>query len=263
MWRGPRGGTVLDGDWFCSAECLDAVVRARLGRSLREPVSAPAQAPSRLGAILAHQRAITVDQLHGGLAAQKRTGLRLGAQLRALGYVTDADVLRALAFQAGIAYLTTPPFSQVAQIACGIPPEAAGALGLVPFEADEKTGRLKVACVAPLPRRALAALRDLTGWVPEAFFVADDAWASLQGAYAAAARREPAAAPATIVRTMAAAAERVVRAARQARTASLFAGQWEPYVWVRVEGPDSIEDVLLPTPDRTEGGLCLAVPTSH
>ena len=60
----------------------------------------------QLGEILVHERLTTPDVVERGLARSRTTGERLGEALVALGAIKDDDVLRALAVQQGLAYLT-------------------------------------------------------------------------------------------------------------------------------------------------------------
>ncbi len=71
--------------------------------------------PPRLGQILVRARVITDDLLEEALALATRDRRRLGEALVALGAATDEDVLRAVAAQQGLPYLSaeelpsTPP----------------------------------------------------------------------------------------------------------------------------------------------------------
>jgi len=60
----------------------------------------------RLGEILVHERLTTPDVVERALARSRTTGERVGEALVALGAIKDDDVLRALAVQQGLAYLT-------------------------------------------------------------------------------------------------------------------------------------------------------------
>src|SRR5207249_4115824 len=111
-----------------------------------------------------------------GLDAQRFSGRRLGDELQQMGVVTAQDVLRALSVQANTRYLTTIDPVIVRPGHGALSRDMVRALGLVPFEVDDQTRILKVAYMAPLPRVALAALRELTGWTPEPYLVADDVW---------------------------------------------------------------------------------------
>ena len=60
----------------------------------------------RLGEILIHERLTTPEVVDRALLRSRTTGERVGEALVALGAIKDDDVLRALAVQQGLAYLT-------------------------------------------------------------------------------------------------------------------------------------------------------------
>jgi general secretion pathway protein E len=60
----------------------------------------------RLGEILVHERLTTPEVVDRALMRSRATGERVGEALVALGAIKDDDVLRALAVQQGLAYLT-------------------------------------------------------------------------------------------------------------------------------------------------------------
>src|SRR5690349_17357974 len=164
-WRpafGVWGGVRLNGTWFCSRSCATAAVRRGLESPPVVGESAGSLPPLRIGALLRHQGAITQAQLDAALASQRKSGLRLGAELQRLGFVSSATLVRALAAQAGVSYLTAVDPARVRRAPGGLSADMVRALGLLPFEAQER--RLHVICTAPVPRPALRALARLTGW---------------------------------------------------------------------------------------------------
>src|SRR5262245_39859509 len=99
-------GLRVDEEWFCSSACV-ALVAAGRRRVAKPRPSGPIPLPApRLGTLLVHQGAITPAQLDAALAAQKLSGRKLGAELVRLGITDQVAVLRALAAQAGVSYLT-------------------------------------------------------------------------------------------------------------------------------------------------------------
>jgi MSHA biogenesis protein MshE len=60
----------------------------------------------RLGEILVHERVTTPDVVDKALARARTTGERVGEALVAMGAVKDDEVLRALAQQQHLPYLT-------------------------------------------------------------------------------------------------------------------------------------------------------------
>ena len=80
-----RKGVWFEEAWYCSMTCIEQEARGRL-EAASEPLIAPGriQKASRLGALLLHQRSISVATLEEALRLQRESGLRLGAQLRAV-----------------------------------------------------------------------------------------------------------------------------------------------------------------------------------
>jgi hypothetical protein len=177
-------GVYYHGDWYCGARCLDAAAREHLGpRSAGRPPFAQGPSPLRLGVLLAHQVGLGQDVLREALCEQARTGLRLGAQLVRMGAASDHEVLRALAAQAGVAHLTNADLARLRPASRCLSPDAVRALGLVPLALDTTTDFIRVACSAPLPRLALAAMRELTGQGIEPYLVSDEQFTPLLETY--------------------------------------------------------------------------------
>jgi len=179
-------GFRLNGSWYCSRECLDSAARITLG-ALAAPASASAPAaaglpPLRLGVLLRHQRVISAEQLHAALDEQRFSGLKLGAQLRALGMASGESVLKALAVQNGVSYLSSLDIGRVRGV-CPLPSDTVRALGLVPFDFDPFERRVLVAVTAPLSRAAVRALSTLTQWHVEPFLVDDSVWSVAMASY--------------------------------------------------------------------------------
>jgi hypothetical protein len=193
-------GLCFEGAWYCCVRCLDEAVRRRAGTSWqgRDQASRPTgaapgrglvaqaasfAAPLRLGAILANQVGLSPAVLAEALAGQACTGLRLGAQLVSMGAVTDHEITRALAAQAGVPSLPSLDASHLEHEAALLSRDTARALGLVPFGTDAANGAIRVACCAPLPRLALAIMADLTDRRIEAYIVSDEQFAAVMDAY--------------------------------------------------------------------------------
>jgi hypothetical protein len=247
-WRptvGFAGGMLasirFNGSWYCSRACVESAARDGLDAPAALAGLAAALPPPRIGVLLRYQGLINDAQLGASLDEQRRTGLKLGAQMCALGFVGGDVVLRALAEQAGASYLTSFDLRRVQGIST-LPARTVRALGVVPFEVDEGLGRAHVICAAPMPRTALRALAKLTGWTPEPFFVRDDVLAAALEAY------RPAEAPGHDVQTvpsLAAAAQRVADAAAKGREVTMRHATCDDHVWVRVEGKDRVSDVIV------------------
>ncbi|MCC7416275.1 MAG: hypothetical protein IT176_03970 [Acidobacteria bacterium] len=251
-------GIQIDGRWFCSQECVERMARQLLAGARPLRLGVPAVAPPRLGVLLLHERAITAGQLTRAIASQPGTGLRLGAQLCADGACDEVTVLRALAAQAGARFVASIAPSAVADAPGGLPREAVRALGVVPFTLPEVTGRIRVACAAPIPRAALAALRRLTGWTLAVYLVSDTTFAALRDAYGSATDRPP---RVELVRTstVADAATRIAAAAAGSRRMTMADAHWAPYTWVRVTAEGIVRDVLLENAEES----CQAASTLH
>jgi hypothetical protein len=194
-----------------------------------------------VGALLRHQGALTAAQLESAVTAQRESGLKLGAQLKALGHLPADALVKALAAQAGVSYLTAVDLSRVRHAPGGLSADMVRALGLLPFEADDARRRLHVLCTAPLPRAALRALTRLTGWTPEPYLVDDQVWQQAVEAYV------PAGGPGTaeVVRDLEVATAHVVRAAASSREATVRYAGGGGFVWARVESAARTQDVLV------------------
>ncbi|MDE3130173.1 MAG: hypothetical protein KGL16_03395, partial [Acidobacteriota bacterium] len=183
--RTGRAGLRLDGAWYCSSACLRDALRLRFRRDpsqARRTVSP--LSPIKLGVLLlVSQSTLTPTLLSQALEEQKRTGLKIGAQLERMGLVTPSEVLRALAAQAGVSYLTSVDPEPLTHAPGNLSRSAVQALGLVPIEIIDSQKLIKVACMAPLPRVALGALRELTGWIVQPYLVSDQLWPSLLASY--------------------------------------------------------------------------------
>jgi hypothetical protein len=221
--------------------------------------SVPSLPPLRLGVLLRHLGALTEEQLTQALSVQRASGRRLGHELRRLALVSAEPVLRALAAQGGISYLTAFDAAHLPPGPSWLPVDTVRALGLVPFELNEGQRRLKVICMAPVPRAALRALTKLTGWLPEAYLVEDDVWQTAMQAYRSE-REDGTQAPSARVTDLAAAAARVADAALADRTITMRHASYDDCTWVRVEGPRHSSDVWV---TGRQEAPCLAEHTAH
>jgi hypothetical protein len=219
--------------------------------------SAAAFPPLRLGALLRHHNGISALQLERALEAQRHTGLRLGAQLQALGFASAEVVLRALAEQAHADYLTHVDWTWLQRAPGGLPIDTVRALGLVPFEADEQRRRLYVMCPAPVSKTSLSALVALTNWTPQPYMVDDATWARALDEYRPA--RTRVSLLSRLVSDVRSACAQVADAAVESGPVTMRHAALPTYTWVRVEAPAHVRDVLV---SATEG-LCLAASTAQ
>ena len=270
----PGHGLAFDEGWYCSQRCLEAETRVRL-----EHAPAPGgpqargQNVSRLGALLVHRKLISAAVLEQALVQQRASGRRLGAELVAMGALQPGDLLRTLATQDRAGYLMAVDPARVRTAPGGLSRDVVEALGVVPIESDEERGRLVVACPAPLPRPALAVLRALVVSTVEALLVGDDVHAALLAAYGTAPAR---AARVTRVVTLRDATAHIALALKSGSARRVQPVRCEPWVWVRLDGGSSPEEIILPSravrvPDRAahghvvtkEGASWQAAPTAH
>jgi Type II secretion system (T2SS), protein E, N-terminal domain len=243
-----RRGVWFEEVWYCSRGCLEAVTRERLidATTTSWATTGLRARTMRLGALLLHQRSITSDTLKAALAEQETTGLKLGEQLLIMEAVPVNDLVRALAAQAGVGYVTDIDPMAVRTGPGGFSRDAVRALGMVPFEAIEHEGerRLKVACSAPLPRLALAALRELTTWKVDPLIVRDDLLQELLDAYGTV-ESERIPVLAIHPRTVLEATAHIATAVETGRAVRVQQARCDPFVWVRLEGEQANEDLLL------------------
>ena len=234
----------MNGEWFCSESCAgrhadDGVDRA----AARDDVRTRALPRLKLGLVLVHHGAITPVQLRAALASQRETGRRLGEELVSLGWADAAAVVKALATQAGVPCL--PALEPAAVRYCPeLGAQAVRALGLVPFGVDVEGQRVKVACAAPVPRLAVGAFRELTGWTADVFLVPDHVMPSLVDAYAALA---PVERERDAIVSRAAAGRRIAAVAATIPGAVVSQAACDPWLWVRVSGDAAARDLFIPT----------------
>lgn len=112
-----------------------------------------------LGDILVQAGLIGPDQLAKALEVQKVSSLRLGEVLVALGYLTEADVARAVAGQLGISFVPDHLLQVDLLYARLLPPQVARKTNALPLR--EEFGQLFVAMADPLDVFSLDEIRHL------------------------------------------------------------------------------------------------------
>jgi hypothetical protein len=243
------GALQFNGLWYCSRACVEQAARAGLNQDRTRAHVSNGLPPLRVGVLLRHAGVITQEQLETALEAAKETGLKIGAQLERLGYSTSDDVLRALAAQAGVSYLSTFDFTRVERAPVSMPASMVRALGLVPFEADDVLRKLSVVCAAPVPKAAMRALIRLTGWTPEIYLVADRVFQQALDAYKPA-QKDATSHQAVTVETMSAAAALIAEVAANERAVTMRHADCDAYRWVRVQAPQRVSDLLVTQEER-------------
>jgi hypothetical protein len=247
-------GARVDDRWYCSRECVEQLARERLAVGAERAAGLPRVPPLRLGTLLAARGVCDTASLSRALDAQRESGLRLGEQLRVMGAVDRDAVLTALAAQFGVRCLPGFDPASVRHAPGALAPGAVAALHVAPIS-EPVEGRVRVACPAPIPRRALAALRRLTDWTLEVYLVTDEDWAAILEHYGADARQPAPHASFTCTSDLAAAAASVATAVTRARVATLVEARWDNYAWFRVQGPGVLEDICVAFPDRHDSSI--------
>ncbi|HYE88322.1 MAG TPA: hypothetical protein VEA16_18295, partial [Vicinamibacterales bacterium] len=109
---------------------------------------------------------------------------------------------------------------------------------------------------------AMAALRELTGWKVEPYLVCDELLDTMATEYGR--QPEVASAPAaqTAPRDVADVAAHVAGIAKVSKSVWVSQARCDPYLWVRLQGPANVEDLLVPVEDEEEEP-CLALPMSR
>ena len=243
-----RLGMFIDRQWFCSTGCVEQAVKHRIsGLPPVEPAYVQGWRAMKLGSLLMQQAGLTREVVEAAAAAQERLGVPIGRTLRELGLVTTEDVLRALATQAGVRYLTTVNPRIVAHSPGGLPRDVVKALGVVPIAADPRRREMQVACVAPVPGLAVRALTKLTDWAVEPLLVADETLPHLVELYATA--RSPRTAVFGAVCDPLSGPARVAEFARRRRRVRMAHERCDPYIWVRLDADGATADVLMAMPE--------------
>jgi len=122
----------------------------------------------RLGEILLERGYASVGELHTALEASHRHRGRLGTQLLRLGFVTEKQLLEALAEQTGCPPLPREVLRATpVEVRRLLSPEDARRLHAVPFAIHHQL--LQVAMNNPRDRGAIEEIQNLTGMVVEAY----------------------------------------------------------------------------------------------
>jgi hypothetical protein len=252
-------GLKVDGAWFCSDRCVEADATRRLEDVRTREVSR--QTPSlRLGTVLLQQNGVTARHLTDALRVQRQSGLKLGDQLQKLGYSSREAVLRALAAQSGVRYLSTIDQSSVRSTPGHLSSDEVRALGIVPF--SENGDRLQVACTAPVPYAALDAVTTLIGRTVEPYLVSDEDFERLQSAYV---EGSDGSVTTTTVKDIKAGASQIAGLVAEAGDVTMKEANLDAYTWVRIAANGRISTLLVPPyPQQLEEhDAWLAATTRH
>jgi len=238
-------GLSVDGAWFCSAVCVEFAAQQRLRGIRRHGLPAPAVPALRLGVLLLHQGAVTPADLSQALGSQRLSGRPLGAELLSMGVADPLSILRALAAQAGVNYLASVDATCVRNAPGGLSNDEVRALGVVPIQFHQSTDRLVVACRAPLPRAALFALRQLTGWTIEPLLVTDADVRTLTESYGTGAPASARRAGFVNVHNVGDAAAHIAALAATARTITLIEAHSDSATFVRVKSLGGVDTLFM------------------
>jgi hypothetical protein len=247
-----RVGMYIDHLWYCSTRCVEQTVRERI-KDLPpvEPAYNQGWRAMKLGSLLMQQVGLSREIVESAVAEQGRLGAPIGRTLRDLGLVTNEDVLKALATQAGVRYLATINPQVVAHRPGELPRDVVRALGIVPVAADAKRREMQVACAAPVPGLAVRALTRLTKWAVEPLLVTDEAMPKLVELYDTSRGRHPLLDGEVCDRMSG--PRRVAQIAKRRRSVQIGHERCDPYIWVRVASDGTAADVLMPMPEFERG----------
>jgi len=241
-------GVTVDSRWFCSYLCVERMAQCLLSDATLSDSAPSTSVPRRrIGALLRHHGLVSDEQLCQALEQQQTSGLRLGAQVRALFGVDAGLILKALAAQTASRYVTSIAPAMVHLGPGGLPREAIGALGLIPFSRPDGQGVVRVASRAPMRWDAVSALRRLAGWNPEPYLVQDEVWDELFSQYGAGLASGDSASPAqhaVVLSDSKQAATHIATHITAAKHARITEAHWETHSWVRIHRTDSVQDVL-------------------
>ncbi len=118
--------------------------------------------PRPLGEILVQERVTTAEAVEQALARGQATGERLGEALVAMGAVTSEDVLRALAKQQNLAFLSREELPSALPLVKNLSPKYLRQYTVCPVSVEN--GLLTVATADPLNPVIVDDLRQFTGF---------------------------------------------------------------------------------------------------
>ncbi|MFO0873721.1 MAG: ATPase, T2SS/T4P/T4SS family [Phycisphaerales bacterium] len=128
----------------------------------------------RLGRVLTKLGKCSREQVHEALGLQRTRKEPIGKLLIGLGYVTEADVMEALAGQAGMAMVQLKDRPIADATIQALPPETATTYQVVPIEFDPKSRSLTIAMKSPDNFRAVDDLKLLMGFKVSAVVAPSD-----------------------------------------------------------------------------------------
>ena len=122
----------------------------------------------RLGRVLTKLKKVTREQVHEALQLQKTRKEPIGNLLVSLGYINEADVMEALAGQAGMRMVSIDEETIPDEAIDALPAETANTYQVVPLAYDAGSRSITIAMKSPDNFRAVDDLRLLMGFKVEA-----------------------------------------------------------------------------------------------
>ncbi len=121
--------------------------------------------PPPIGKLLKENKLITEEHIQFALVEQKATGERMGECLMRLGLVTDSQLAKVLASQAGIPFIDLSAFMPDTEILAMIPANMARQKQVLPLW--QKDGKLHIAVPDPYDHSPAEAVFRFTGVTPK------------------------------------------------------------------------------------------------
>ena len=110
----------------------------------------------RLGEMLVRQGVIADGQLQSALARHQQEGQRLGAVLKAMGLVSDEEILETVSAQVGVPYLSlSDPAVALTRVTDALPVKFLQAHKIFPWKYDGRTGSCRAKCAVCTRRPAV------------------------------------------------------------------------------------------------------------
>lgn len=171
FWR-RRRGTCIRGHWFCSDRCIELEIEHAVKQILsKQHFLTRASHRMPLGLLMLSRGYLNKDQLQTALLKQRHEPSdKIGQCLQRLGYVTERQVVAALALQWGTPVLAFP--EEIAP-QNAVPWELLNALRIVPVRFSPTQGTLYIAFSDPVDHGVLRAIEQMTGWSTSPCIVSD------------------------------------------------------------------------------------------
>jgi len=134
-------------------------------------------APKRLGELLKDKGLLTEQKIGVAIAQQKMTGDLLGTTFMKLGFVSSAEIAKALSEQAGVPYLDLNERTISEEALKLVPKDMAERIEFMPI--DYREGRLSIGLINPSNVHAVDTAAQITKSPPEVFVIDSDSFQDL------------------------------------------------------------------------------------